>query len=264
MGSAVTDAPPNAYERHVGRYGRELAAGMIGVAALRRGQRALDVGCGPGALTQALAALLGPESVAAVDPSEAFVATCRERVPGSDVLVGLAEELPFPDGEFDAVLAQLVVDGKDDARRGVAEMRRVARPSGVLAACVWDFDGGMPLLNTMWAAALALDADRARSFGAGKRLPFSRAEELEDLWAGTGLEQVLLGELIAGAEYDGIDDLWAPFSAGVGSLGKLVMSLDDKSRERLKADVTSRFGAPSGPFRLTARALYVRGVVPSG
>ena len=137
MGSAVTDAPPNAYERHVGRYGRELAAGMIGVAALRRGQRALDVGCGPGALTQALAALLGPENVAAIDPSEAFAATCRERVPESDVRVGVAEELPFPDGEFDVVLAQLVVDGMDDARRGVAEMRRVARPSGVLAACVW-------------------------------------------------------------------------------------------------------------------------------
>ena len=263
MGSAVTDAPPTAYERHVGRYGRELAAGMIGVAALRRGQRALDVGCGPGALTQALAALLGPESVAAVDPSEAFVATCRERVPEADVRVGVAEELPLPDHEFDAVLAQLVVDGMDDARRGVAEMRRVARPGGVLAACVWDFEGGMPLLNTMWAAALALDAERARSFGAGKRLPFSRQGELEELWISTGLEDVSLGELVAGARYDDIDDLWAPFEAGVGNLGKLLASLDDEARARLKDDVAARLGAPTGTFRLTARALYVRGVVPT-
>jgi SAM-dependent methyltransferase len=263
MGSAVTDAPPMAYEGHVGRYGRELAAGMIGVAALRRGRRALDVGCGPGALTQALAALLGPESVAAIDPSEAFVATCRERVPEADVRVGVAEALPFPDDAFDAVLAQLVVDGMDDARRGVAEMRRVGRPGGVLVACVWDFDGGMPLLNTMWAAALALDAERARSFGAGKRLPFSRADELKELWISTGLEDVSLGELVAGAGYDGIDDLWAPFEAGVGNLGKLLASLENDARTRLKGDVAARLGSPTGPFRLTARALYVRGVAPA-
>ena len=262
MGSAVTDAPPSAYERHVGRYGRELAAAMIGVAALRRGLRALDVGCGPGALTQALAALLGAENVTAIDPSEAFVAACRARAPEADVRVGVAEELPFRDGEFDAVLAQLVVDGMEDARRGLAEMRRVTRPGGVLVACVWDFDGGMPLLNTMWAAALALDADRARSFRAEKRLPFSRADELEELWKSTGLEEVSLGELVAGAQYSDIDDLWAPFDAGVGNLGKLVNALDAESQQRLKADVASRLGAPPGPFRLTARALYVRGTVP--
>jgi ubiquinone/menaquinone biosynthesis C-methylase UbiE len=237
---------------------------MIGVAGLRRGMRALDVGCGPGALTQALVALLGPENVAAIDPSENFVAACKARVPETDVRVGVAEELPFRDGEFGAVLAQLVVDGMDDARRGLREMRRVAEPGGVLVACVWDFDGGMPLLNAMWAAALALDADRARSFRAEKQLPFSRHDELEELWSSTGLEDVFLGELIPGAHYDGIDDLWGPFEAGVGNLGKLVLSLDDEGRERMKAEVASHLGAPAGPFRLTARALYVRGTVPAG
>jgi ubiquinone/menaquinone biosynthesis C-methylase UbiE len=76
-----------AYDRHVGRYGAELAAELIRVAGLRRGQRAIDVGCGPGALTRALADTLGAGHVAAVDPSEAFVAACRARVPGADVRV---------------------------------------------------------------------------------------------------------------------------------------------------------------------------------
>lgn len=262
--SAVTKAPPAAYERHVGRYGADLAAGMIGAAGLRRGQRALDVGCGPGVLATALAALVGADSVAAVDPSEAFVETCRARAPGVDVRLGVAEKLPFGDREFDAALAQLVVDGMEDARNGAAEMRRVTRPGGVLLACVWDFDGGMPLLNAMWAAALALDADRARSFGAEKRLPFSRPEELEELWHGTGLQDVRLGELVAGAGYEGLEDLWAPFEAGVGNLGKLVLSLDRAGRDRLKRDVASRLGVPDGSFRLTARAIYVRGTVPAG
>ena len=106
------------------------------------GQRALDVGCGPGALAVALADVLGPESVAAVDPSEPFVEVCRARAPGTDVRVTRAEDLPFAAGEFDAVLAQLVVQRLDDAPRGVAEMRRVARPGGVVAACTWDFASG--------------------------------------------------------------------------------------------------------------------------
>jgi ubiquinone/menaquinone biosynthesis C-methylase UbiE len=261
-GSAVTGAPPDAYERHVGRYGAELAAGMVGVAHLRRGMRALDVGCGPGALTTALAALLGSEGVAAVDPSEAFVERCSLRAPGSDVRVGVAESLPFADGEFDAVLAQLVVDGMDDARRGVGEMRRVGRPGAVLAACVWDFDGGMPLLNTLWQAALAHDAELARSLGAEKRLPFSRRDELEELWRAAGMRGVELSELVAGAGYESFEDLWSPFAAGVGKLGSFIATLDDAERAAFKRDVARRFGSPEGPFRLTARALCVRGVVP--
>jgi len=236
---------------------------MIGVAGLRRGQRALDVGCGPGVLATGLAALLGAANVAAVDPSEAFVETCRARAPGVDVRVGVAETLPFGDRTFDAVLAQLVVDGMEDAPTGAAEMRRVTRPGGVLVACVWDFDGGMPLLNTMWDAALALDADHARSFGAEKRLPFSRPGELEDLWRGAGLQDVRLGELVAGADYTGLEDLWAPFEAGVGNLGKLVLSLDGPGRERLKNGVASRLGIRDDSFRLTARAIYAAGSVPA-
>jgi SAM-dependent methyltransferase len=258
--SSVTGAPPDAYERHVGRYGKELAAEMIRVAGVRRGHQALDVGCGPGALAAALVEQLGGEKVAAVDPSEKFVDVCRVRAPGADVRVGVAESLPFPDGRFDAVLAQLVVDGMVDARKGVAEMRRVARPGAVLGACVWDFDGGMTLLNTVWDAALALDADRARSFGAGKRQPFSRPGELEELWRATGLEEVELGTVVVGADYADLDDLWYPFAAGVGGLGRFVGSLDEAGRAALKRDVGRRLGSPEGPFRLTARAWYVRGL----
>src|SRR5215217_6554434 len=105
-GMSVPDVA-EAYEHHVGRYGSQLAAGLISVAGVRRGQRALDVGCGPGPLSSALARAVGAENVAAVDPSEPFVAACRMRVPGADVRVGVGERLPFADGGFDAVLAQL-------------------------------------------------------------------------------------------------------------------------------------------------------------
>ncbi len=170
--SAVSGASPDAYERHVGRYAKELSAGLIRVAGVRAGQSALDVGCGPGGLAVALAGLLGDENVAAVDPSERFVEVCRSRIPGADVRIGVAENLPFDDASFDAVLAQLVVQDIVDARNGVAEMRRVARPGGVVSGCVWDFESGMPLLRAAWGAALAIDAELARSLGADRRLPF--------------------------------------------------------------------------------------------
>jgi ubiquinone/menaquinone biosynthesis C-methylase UbiE len=257
--SAVSGAPPDAYDRHVGRYGAELAAGMIRIAEVRPGQRAIDVGCGTGALAVALAALLGEENVAAIDPSERFVEVCRSRIPGADVRVGVAESMPFGDASFDAVLAQLVVDGMDDARQGLAEMRRVARSGGTVAACVWDFDGGMTLLRAVWKAALALDEDRAHEFGANSRRPSSRPEELKELWHATGLEDVAVGKLTAGADYADLDDLWYPFAAGVGRLGAFVQALDETARSRMKLDVGRNLGNPSGPFRLIAEAWYVRG-----
>ena len=262
--SSVVGAAVDAYDRHVGRYGPELAREMVRVSAVRGGQRALDVGCGTGALTIALADVLGGRSVAAIDPSERFAAACRERVPGADVRVGTGEELPWADDEFDVVLAQLVVDGMNDARRGAAEMRRVARPGGVISACTWDFERGMRLLLAVWNSAREVDAELARSFGADKRLPFSRPHELEELWRTTGFERVELGQVKAGADYADFDDLWYPFANGVGSLGRFHEALDEPRRERFKRGAAERIGSPSGRFRLTATAWYVRGTAPAG
>jgi SAM-dependent methyltransferase len=263
VGSQVTGAPPDAYERHVGRYGPALAARMIEIAGVQPGQRALDVGCGPGALAAALAERLGAQRVAAVDPSPRFVERCRAHAPGVDVRVAVAEELPFQDGSFDAVLAQLVVDGMDDAPRGVREMRRVGRDGGMLAACVWDFDGGMSLLCTVRDAALAFDEQRARSFGAGVRQPFSRPDELVALWRGCHLDEVEAGDVEVGADYAGFDDLWYPFAQGVGGFGRFVQSLSGQDRAAFEAEVARRFGSPHGSFRLSARAWWVRGRVPA-
>lgn len=262
--SSVVGAAVDAYDRHVGRYGPELAREMVRMTGVRAGQRALDVGCGTGALTVTLAQVLGAGNVAAIDPSERFVAACRARLPAAEVHVGIGEELPWSDSEFDAVLAQLVVDGMNDARLGAEEMRRVARPGGTLSACTWDFDGGMTLLQAVWDSALDVDAELARSFGADKPNPFSRPNELEELWRTTGLERVELAQVEAGADYADFDDLWYPFANGVGNLGRFHEALDERGREPFKRGAAERLGSPSGPFRLTATAWYVRGTTPAG
>ena len=118
------------YDRFMGRYSVLLSPQLADLAGVRSGQRVLDVGCGPGALTSELAARVGAESVAAVDPSEPFVAAARERNPGVDVRRATAEELPFEDAAFDATLAQLVVHFMADPVGGLTELARVTRRDG--------------------------------------------------------------------------------------------------------------------------------------
>ena len=248
-----------AYDQHVGRYGAQLAAGLIEVAGVRRGQLALDVGCGPGPLTSALADVLSAENVAAVDPSEPFVQACRTRVPGADVRVGVGERLPFPDRRFDAVLAQLVVQLMDDRDAGVREMARVARPGGTVVACVWD-SRRMPLLRSFWDAALEAAPERTAAIDDGRRVGYEASEELGALLAHCGLADVSIGELLVHAEYASFDDLWWPFTAGVGHSGACFASLDGDGQAALAADAYRRLGSPDGSFQLTARAWWARGM----
>lgn len=161
-----------AYDGHTGRYRAELSAAFVRSTGVAPGMRVLDVGCGPGALTIALAMVVGAPAVSAVDPSEDYARACRQRVPGAEVHFGAAEALPFDHGIFAAVLAQLVVQALDDAPPAAREMRRVAVPGGVIAACVWDFRGGMPLMDAYWAAARALDPDGARDAGDDSENPW--------------------------------------------------------------------------------------------
>ena len=167
-----------AYDRFMGRYSVGLAPQLAALAGVRSGQRVLDVGCGPGALTTELVRLLGPAEVAAVDPSESFVAAARERHPGVTVEQAAAEELPFADDEFDAALAQLVVHFMSDPVAGLRELARVTRGGGVVAACVWDHGGGAGPLSTFWDAARELDAEVHDE----SNLPGTRAGHLTELF----------------------------------------------------------------------------------
>jgi SAM-dependent methyltransferase len=256
-GAATFRTPAEAYERHIGRYGRELARALIDRAGVRRGVRALDVGCGPGALTTELVALLGPQSVAAVDPSAPFVEACRRRLPGVRVEVAAAEALPFGTAAFDHALAQLVVNFMTDAHAGVQEMRRVTRAGGTVAAAVWDYAGEMTLLRKYWDAAVALDppaADRDE-----RRMPYCTPGDLRELCETAGLADVTVAPVVVRAAYDGFEDLWYPLESGVAPSGAYAASLPADRRAVLKEEFRRRLGVDERPFRLSARAWVVTG-----
>lgn len=247
------------YDSHEGRYSPSLATQMVRLATLTSRRQALDVGCGPGALTSALGGALGPENVAAIDPHESFVESCRKRIPNADVRVGAAERLPFADQHFDVVLAQLVLNFLADPLRAVAEMRRVLRPGGVLAACVWDYPGEMTMLRVFWDAATALDPRAATAVDESRGMRYCRRGELGQLWRTAGIGHVEAGELLASAHYPSFDKLWGPFQAGDTPAGPYCKALDTQAQAALRQEYWQRLGSPAGPFYLSARAWCVRG-----
>ena len=253
MKFAVT---PDVYDRSVGRYARELAprfAAFAGIPALPSGP-VLDVGCGTGALTAWLAQRVGGAAMSAVDPAEPFAAVCRERVPGADVRVGSAEQLPFRDRTFQAALAQLVLSFVADAPRAAAEMRRVVRPGGPVAACSFEANGFAPA-RLLWEVARAIDPAAPDD----ARLPLRTAPELVALWSGAGLSDVRTGLIDLDVDYDGFDDLWSMFPAGVGPAGTWFVAQPEDRRAALREAFLERLGRPRAGFSLPARVVAVVG-----
>ncbi len=246
------DVSAGAYGRFMGRYSTPLAAKFADLADPRPGDRALDVGCGPGALTAELVSRLGADAVSAVDPSESFLASVRERFPDTETRLASAERLPFPDNSFDATLAQLVVHFMHDPVAGLREMSRVTRPGGIVAACVWDHGGGQAPLSLFWRAVLDVDAAATDE----SELPGASNSDLVRLFGLAGLagtEEAILTVRVAQATFE---DWWEPFTLGVGPAGDYVASLSPQRRAVLRE--RCRELLPAGPFEVAASAWAVR------
>jgi ubiquinone/menaquinone biosynthesis C-methylase UbiE len=248
------DVPAEAYDRYMGRYSRQLSAQMADLAGVRPGQRVLDVGCGPGALTAELVARLGADSVAAVDPSEPFVAAAKQRHPGVDVRRASAEHLPFADRSFDVTIAQLVVHFMADPVAGLTEMARVTRPDAVVAACVWDHASSQGPLSDFWRAAHVLDPgveDESDLAGA-------REGHLATLFEAAGLREIASTTVTASVEHASFDAWWEPFTYGVGPAGSYLAGLDAERKAELREISRTMFSTE--PFVISARAWAARGL----
>lgn len=251
-------APAEHYDRFMGRYLPTLAVAFADAADVQPGLRVLDVGCGPGGLTRELVGRVGAGNVAAIDPAPQFVAACGRRNPGAEVREGVAEQLPWDGGQFDAALCSLVIGFMRDPDQGIREMARVTRPAGTVAACMWDAaGGGMTMLRVFWTAAAEVDASVE-----GERLMAGTAEgDIADRLRRAGLENVVEGALTATANYRGFDDFWEPFTFAVGPAGRHLRSLPAIQQDRVRD--ACRKALPDGPFSLDARAWYARGTVPT-
>lgn len=250
MGFAVS---ADAYDRFMGGFSRPLAAAFADLADARG--RVLDVGSGPGALTGEL--LARGARVVAVDPSPSFLAAARRRHPDAAVVEGRIEELPFEDAAFDASLAQLVIHHVPDARAGLAEMARVTRAGGTVAACVWDHAEGPLALFWRAVASLHGGAGGAPGEAAG---PGQTAGDLGGLLRGAGLTEVVESTLEVTVEFADFDAWWATLELGVGPAGDHVASLGSAERSALAG--RCRVVLAGAPLRVRGLARAARGIRP--
>ena len=254
---------PEAYDRIMGRWSRQLAPVFLEFAGVVDGDRVLDVGCGTGSLALAAAGAMRKSRIVGVDPSAAYIEHARTRTADGRVTfqVADAQALPFSKASFDASLALLVLNFIPDARRAVREMRRVTRPGGRMAACVWDYGGGMAMLRLFWDTAVALDPDVApRHEG---HMPYCKQGQLAAMWSRHGLQQVEESGLGIQMAFASFDDFWTPFLEGQGPAASYATGLPPEHQAALRAHLREAVleGLADRPLLLDARAWAVRGVV---
>lgn len=252
-----------AYEAYVGRWSRPTARAFVDWLELPAGSSWIDLGCGTGALARAILERADPERVLGVEPSEGFRALARERIddPRVSFAAGSGEAIPGADGSVDAVVSGFVLNFLPDPATGLAEMRRVTRPGGTVAAYVWDYAGKAELFRIFWDAAAALDPDAA-ALDEGRRFPLCDPERLERLFADAGFERVEVRALDVPTPFRDVDDFWRPFLGGMGPAPGYVASLSEARREALRERVVAALPvAADGSVRLLGRSWAVRGEV---
>lgn len=237
------------YDRFMGRFSQPLATVFAERSGVTAGQRALDVGCGPGALTGVLIERLGLYQVEAIDPSPQFVEALAQRFPGVQVRAGTAEDLPYADERFDVALAQLVVHFMTDPVAGLMQMARVTRPGGTVAAAVWDLTPGA---RGPVAAFQAAVAETEPEEVASQRRPGGARGELGDLFRSAGLREVRESVLTVEVPMASFEDWWEPFLLGSGPAGDYVAALSEQARVDLQE--RARRLLPAGAFTMTVDA----------
>lgn len=250
-----------AYDAGMGRWSRAVAETFLVWLNRRPGLTWLDIGCGTGALTGAVLDRARPERVLAIDPSPAFLAHARARLADPRILfeAGEMEDIPAPDAAFDAVVSGLALNFLDRPRFAMPELRRVAKPGGVVAAYVWDYGGRMEPLCKFWETAAELDPD-SFDFDETRRFADCDPEHLADMFEGAGFDSVETKAIDLPLAFDDFEACWRAVATGCGPAPSYAASLDDSAREALKRAYRQAISPHGGTVRTTARAWAVRAV----
>ena len=251
-----------AYEPYVGRWSRLVAREFLAWLTIPPGARWLDVGCGTGALSQTILDVASPRQIRGFDPSEGYITFAREQIRDRRVSfrLGDAQALPEASGSYDVVVAGLVLNFVSQPSRMVAEMQRVARVGGTVAAYVWDYAGQMQLMRYFWDAAVALDP-AASNLDEGQRFPICQPEPLRQLFRAEGLREVEVEMIDIPTAFRNFDDYWSPFLGGQAPAPCYAMSLSEERRSGLREHIRATLQiAADGSIHHIALSWAVSGV----
>lgn len=252
------------YEMTMGRWSRRLAPDFLAFADIGDAPMVLDAGCGTGSLLFTLAQNPNHTRIAGIDASEIYVAAAQAACTDSriDIRHGDACALPYATDSFDAALSQLVLQFVPEPAAMAAELARVVRPGGVVAAAVWNSAGGMPHQRMFWDTAAMLDPEAARIRAHTFSRPMTRKGELGALFAAAGLRQIRESAALVWMDFADFADFWEPIAGGEGTLGKYAASLPAARAAELQARLREAYesGLPDGERNFACAAFLCRGV----
>jgi SAM-dependent methyltransferase len=249
------------YEYFMGRWSKLMAPVFLDWLNFSHNMSWLDLGCGTGALSEAIYRTYNPAHLSCVDPSEDFLKKARERLSGdSNFFVGTASNIPSADDTFDIIVSGLALNFFNDLAGAFSEMKRVLKPKGTVAAYVWDYADRMDFLRIFWNAAREIDSN-ADTFDEGIRFPICNSDKLKDLFGKAGLANIETSYLDIPTAFKNFDDYWNPFLGGQGPAPSYVASLPVDSQNKLKSTILTRLPIePDGTINLLARVIAVRGI----
>jgi trans-aconitate methyltransferase len=252
----------HAYEQYVGRWSRQVAPEFLRRLGLPQGLVWADIGCGTGALTDAILSTCEPSSVYGIDASEGFVSQARRRItdPRAHFEAGDAMRLPWDEDVCDVAVSGLVLNFVRDHDAMVREMARVTRPGGTVAAYMWDYAEGMQMMRLFWDAAKAVSPEDA-ALDQAERFPICQPEPLRTLFTNAALKSVMVCAIDFPTVFQNFDDYWQPFLGKTGAAPTYLASVDDDVRERIRLQLKARLAVLDGPVALSARAWSVKGIV---
>lgn len=244
----------------MGVWSRRAGLVFLDWLAPAAGQRWVDVGCGNGVFTELLMQRHAPAEAQGIDPSEAQIAYARRRpgAQGAQFLRGDARALPFAADRFDAATMALVLFFVPDPPQGIAEMVRVVRPGGLVAAYAWDLPGGGFPYHAI--------QEELRALGITPPMPphpgVSAEPALRALWTDAGLTVVETRRIDVERSFPSFEDYWSMVMCSE-SMRVATAALAPEQLATLEQRVRARLPvAADGTLTYGAHANAVKGVVP--
>jgi len=220
----------------------------------------LDLGCGTGALSESIIRRKSVGHLICVDPSQEYLNKAEQRVGSGSFLIGSGSNIPVGDHTVDVLVSGLVLNFIPDIDSALAEIKRILKNGGILAAYVWDYSGKMEMLRYFWDAAVMENQD-ARRLDEGIRFPICNPDSMKKLFEKAGFLQIEVTTLDIETRFVDFDDYWKPFLGGQGPAPGYLASLSNEDQEKLRIRVFNSLPIEEdGSIRLTGRAIAIKGV----
>lgn len=248
------------YEYFMGRWSSLMAPEFLKWLNVSSNKNWLDVGCGTGALSEAIEQNCKPKNLACIDLSENFIEKVKKRISiASDFRVGSVENLPFENESFDIIVSGLALNFFQNLEKALTELKRVSKQNGIIAAYVWDYSDRMDFLRYFWDAAYQIDP-KSRELDEGLRFPICTSENLIKAFENANLKDVECSKLDVNTNFKNFDDYWNPFLGGQGPAPSYLASLNRELQKTLKNNLKEKLKFESnGSINLLGRAIAIRG-----